>query len=372
MTEQSSAVKRFVSRNLLTSKAIAAAVGVVVLVFVLPRYLSQFEIFLASGTLFVATFAVSWDFFTGLSGYFNFGHMVLVGMGGYSSVLLEAEVGIPIWGAILAATLLTGIFGTVLLAGPSLRLSGIYFAALTLIVMIWSENIIVLFSDLTGGIQGYLFVASLGQELDSALQTGLITEYLIYYVAVANFLFILGLLLLIAKSDLGKMLVAIRQNEVLLSSLGLNPTRFKITAFAITALVTGFTGALWSHSIRTLSPATQLNLTTMIDIVLASVIGGIGTIVGAALGIFVLEIIDYLLTLIHSNGIVTDTIGVDIRDFRRVIWMSLALVFMFFYPSGLYPRIKSFLNRVDERVAGEDETALDRVNEPASGGDKND
>jgi branched-chain amino acid transport system permease protein len=344
-----------IADNLRSVRTVTAILVMTVLLVVGPWYLTTFQLFLASGTLFLATFAVTWDFFTGMSGYFNFGHMVLIGLGGYASVLLEAELGLPIWGTILLATLITGLFGTIVLAGPSLRLSGIYFAAITLIVMIWSENLIVLFSDITGGLQGYLYVASLGRELETVFPIGVGSQMLTYYVAALNFLLVTGILLLIAKSDLGKMLLAIRQNEQLLASLGLNPTRFKITGFAIMALLAGFSGALWSHAITTLSPATQLSLSAMIDIVIASVIGGLGTIVGAAIGIFFLEAIDFFLTLIHGTGFFETTLHVDIREFRRVIWMSIALVFMFFYPAGIYPRLRRLLNRVDARLEGDDE-----------------
>ena len=334
-----------------TSRSLLAAVllGIALLA---PLGMTDYQMFIWAGTIYVAALAVTWDFFTGLTGYFNFGHLVLVGIAGYTTVLLNSEVGLPLWLTILTATLVTGVLGTVILAGPSLRLTGIYFAAITLIVMIWAENVIILFSDTTGGLSGYLFITNLGWELSDLLPIGLNSDQMIYYVSVLNLVVIVGLLVLFAKSDLGKVMLAVRQDETLLASLGISPTKFKITGFFIIAVMTGFTGAIWTHSIALLSPGTQLNLFLMVDIVIAAVIGGMGTILGPVIGIFILEGIDTALTSIHASGILADTIGVDVTEWRRVIWMSIALAFFYFVPEGLYPKLQTLFDGVDEYLEG--------------------
>jgi branched-chain amino acid transport system permease protein len=309
-------------------------------------------LWLLIGVLFLAALAVTWDFFTGLSGYFNFGHMVLVGIGGYSSVLLEHEIGISIWLAILLASVLTAVAGTLLLAAPSLRLSGIYFSAITLIVFIWAENVVVLFRDLTGGRSGHLFVSSLGPEVQSLVPFDISTRLLLYYTAALNFLLIVAVFVLLSKFKLGKVLVAIRQDEDLVATLGLSPTRFKIIAFFSMSFFVGLTGALWTHSITTLAPSTQLSLSTMIDILVATIIGGFGTVVGPVLGVIILEGSDHVLTEIHKLGLLSDTFGIDIREFSESIWITIALIMMFVYPEGLYPRIRAGLDSIDSYLGG--------------------
>jgi branched-chain amino acid transport system permease protein len=323
---------------------------------VLPVGLSSFQLFLAGTFFILAALAVTWDFFTGLSGYFSFGHMFLVGLGGYSSVILEHELGLPLFVSIALATLITTVVGTAFLAGPSLRLAGIYFAAITLVVAIWSENLVILFSDVTGGLGGHLFVAPLGPELTGLLPVGASTDLLLYYFMFLNLLVITGVLLVVTKSEMGVVLRAIQQDELLLSSLGITPDKFKITAFAITAFFTGFTGAVWTHFLSSLTPATQLSLGIMIDILVAAVIGGLGTITGPIIGIFVLEFLDWALTTIQTSTLYQNSLGgyVDIREFRRVIWMSIAVVFFYFWPEGLYPRIRERIDRIDFGGEGDD------------------
>ena len=328
--------------------------GIVVALFlliglILPVGLSSFQMFLAGTFFILAALAVTWDFFTGLSGYFSFGHMFLVGLGGYSSVILEHELGLPLLGSVLLATLITTVVGTVFIAGPSLRLAGIYFAAITLIVAIWSENIVILFSDVTGGLGGHLFVAPLGPELTNLVPVDASADVLLYYFMFLNLVVITGVLLVVTKSDMGIVLRAIRQDELLLSSLGINPDKFKITAFAITAFFTGFTGAVWTHFLSSLTPATQLSLGIMIDILVAAVIGGLGTITGPIIGIFILEFLDWALTTIQTSALYQNSLGgyIDLTEFRRVIWMSIAVAFFYFWPEGLYPRIREHIDRID-------------------------
>jgi len=339
-----------VARWIASSVGVATILTVSVL-FLLPMRLSNFQLSLAGSALIIATMAVTWDFFTGLSGYFSFGHMFLIALGGYSSVLLEAEVGLSIWLSIVAATVITTVVGTVFIAVPSLRLTGIYFAAVTLIIAIWGENVVVLFSDITGGRGGYIFVADLGFELTDTLPIAVDESIMLYYVVVGIFLLTLGTLTIVAKSQLGLTLKAIRDNELLLASLGVDPTKFKVTGFGLTAFFAGFVGAIWTHYLTALNPATQLSIGTMIDIIVAAVIGGVGTLVGPAIGIFILEFIDWLLTTVESGGFIRDTLGVgfNITEFRRVIWMGIALAFFYFYPRGLYPAIKDNIRQLDPR-----------------------
>lgn len=328
-----------------------AAVVAVVGLLAAPLGLSAFQVFTFSGVFFLAVFTATWDFFTGLSGYFNFGHMFLVGAAGYTSALLNAEVGVSLPLSILVATVVTTVFGTVVIAGPSVRLGGIYFAAITFIVPIYAEDIVILFSDVTGGLGGYIFVEPLDDYVVSLIPLGVTSEVLLYYFALFNLLAIVGVLVLFSKSDLGIVLRTIRQEEVLVSSLGINPTKFKLAGFAVTALFTGLTGALWTHFFVTLTPTLQLSVGVMIDIVVAATIGGIGTIVGPVLGMFLLEMIELVLTMLQSTSLVRETLEIELAEYSRFITLVIAVLFLYFYPRGIYPPLRNTLRSVGSDAA---------------------
>lgn len=335
--------------RLLKTRYVAGGLGVVALLAA-PLFLGTFNVFILTSACFLATFVVTWDFFTGLTGYFSFAHMFIVALGGYSSALLNGEMGVSLPLSILLGTLIAGIFGTVVIGGISLRLTGIYFAALTFILPEFGQRLIILFSDQTGGLSGYIFIAPLGSVVTDIVPLELSNDVLLSYLAIVNFLLILGVLIVFSKSKLGTILRAVRQDELLLSSLGISPTKFKIAGFGLIAFLTGFTGAVWSHFLVSLTPSTQLSVNTMIDIVIAATIGGIGTLVGPALGMALLQFTEQALIAFQSNVLADDAI-IDLVKYQRAITIVVALVFLYRYPRGIYPPLKEQLDRVDSVVA---------------------
>lgn len=334
--------------RLLKTRYAVAGLGVAALL-VSPLFLSSFNVFLLTSACFLATFAVTWDFFTGLTGYFSFAHMFIVALGGYSSALLNGEMGVSLPLAIVVGTLVAGIFGTVVIGGISLRLTGIYFAALTFILPELGQRLLIVFSDLTGGLSGYIFIAPLAPVVSDVVPLALANDTMLAYLAIVNFLLILGVLLVLSKSKLGTILRAVRQDELLLSSLGVSPTKFKIAGFGLIAVLTGFTGAVWSHFLVSLTPSTQLSVNTMIDIIIAATVGGIGTIVGPALGMGLLQFTEQALIAVQGD-VLADDAFINLVEYQRAITISVALVFLYRYPRGIYPPLKAQLDRMDSKL----------------------
>lgn len=334
--------------RLLKTRYVVAGLGVVALL-ASPMFLSSFNVFLLTSACFLATFAVTWDFFTGLTGYFSFAHMFIVALGGYSSALLNGEVGLSLPLSIVLGTIVAGVVGTVVIGGISLRLTGIYFAALTFILPELGQRLLILFSDLTGGLSGYIFIAPLAPTVSDFVPLDLTNGTMLAYLAIVNFLLILGVLLVLSKSRLGVILRAVRQDELLLSSLGISPTKFKVAGFGLIAALTGFTGAVWSHFLVSLTPSTQLSVNTMIDIVIAATVGGIGTIVGPALGMGLLQFTEQALIAVQNDMLADDTF-INLVEYQRAITISVALVFLYRYPQGIYPPLRAQLARIDAEL----------------------
>lgn len=110
-------------------------------------------------------------------------------------------------------------------------------------------------------------------------------------------------------------------------------------SFGITAALVGLAASIWTYYQVVLAPASHLDLAVMVDIIVAAIIGGIGTVTGSALGMFVLRGIEEILRNVEGFTVVTETLGIELIEFRHLITMFVALGFFYFYPKGIYPRI---------------------------------
>jgi branched-chain amino acid transport system permease protein len=280
--------------------------------------------------------------------------MFLVGLAGYTTALVNSEIGLPVLASIVVAVAVTGVFGTLILAGPSVRLSGVYFVTLTLIVPLIAERLVIIFSDLTGGVAGYTFLNPLSSAIPDGI-AGLSMPILQYYLIFAVFLLTLALLVVMKHSEIGTILRAIHQDELLLETQGVDPTRFKLVSFGVTAALVGLAASLWTHYQVVLAPASHLNLAVMVDIIVASIIGGIGTVTGSALGMFILRAIEEALRNVEGFTVVSETLGIELVEFRRLITMFVALGFFYFYPRGIYPRVWGAIRKVGAAFSREGE-----------------
>jgi branched-chain amino acid transport system permease protein len=323
----------------------AASALIIAALLVIPHFISTYYKVVIISAAFLGIFAATYDFFSGLTGYFSFAHMVLVGMGGYSSTILAQELGVPLLPAILFATLLTVLVGLVLIGIPSLRLSGLYFVIVTVIISSIAVELNIYFSDFTGGQNGYLLVPSLLSQYSQFVPAGVEPTLVKYYIAVLMLIAICGILVMLSKSHLGIILGSMKQDETLLKSMGFNPVKYRLTGFAITSLLTGFSASVWTHIVTSLNPQSHLAFARMIDIIIAMVLGGSGTIIGPVIGVFALAFFDEFLMYFNSTFGPIEILGSNLIVFRRLITMLLVLGFIYYVPNGVYPRIRSVIQR---------------------------
>ena len=324
-----------------------AAVAVLALL-AFPFYMNVYYQFVVVSAAFLGIFAATYDFFSGLTGYFSFAHMVLVGLGGYTSTILAQAHGLPLFAAIVLATVITTVVGLVVIGIPSLRLSGLYFVIITVVIASLATKLVVLFSDWTGGSDGYLLVPDLLSEIEPLVPIELTEELLTYYLAVGLLVAVTGLLVLFAKSRFGIVLLSMRQDETLLESIGIDPVKYRLVGFGITCLVTGFAAAVWTHTLTSLNPGSHVAFARMIDIIIAMVLGGAGTIVGPVVGVFGLEAFDELLVFVDGETGLLAGIDLELGVIQELVSMGLVLVFIYRVPDGAYPLVKRKLYAVKE------------------------
>jgi len=300
--------------------------------------------------LYFAIFAMSWDTVSGYTGQFSFGHSFLFAVGGYTSGLLNLGHGVDPAVAVVVATGLTIVAGFIF-GAPALRLSGPYFAVVTFLLPLVLLQIFVLQKDIFGG--------NLGLSNPDPLVTasGFTASVMLnYYLAVVAFLLVLIVLLAVTRSNAGLVFMAIREDEVTVAASGINPTKFKLFSFGLSAAVAGLGGALYVHSPIGQPQVSQLlAVTVSINVLLASLLGGTGTITGAAGG----GIVYFLLNdLIRGIGWVIPILDINISQFSLVIFSIVVLLLVFFMPDGIFPwvtrRMRGLLGRVRGQAVATD------------------
>ncbi len=248
---------------------------------------------LGSQILIFMLFAMGYDICLGYAGMLSFGHAAFFGMGAYTTGLLILHYNANILLAIFA-----GIFLSVLLAFPigytAIRRRGIYFAMVTLAYAQMFYFIAFKWTALTGGDDGLQ-----GIPRPDFFGISLKSETSVYYFILVFLLISIWFAFRVVRSPFGHALVAIRESEQRAQSIGFNPTRFKLMAFVISAGICGLAGSLYCI-LQNFVPLQTLHWSISGDIVMMTILGGMGPLVGPLFGgLFVVLFREVLSTYTH-------------------------------------------------------------------------
>ena len=261
---------------------------------------------------YLAIFAMSWDFLSGRTGYISFGHPFLIGIGAYTTAILSFRFDVPVAASIPIAVVVT-VVGSILFLLPALRVRGSYFALVTLAFMeLMYQLTQVIRPDLTGGTRGIS-----GLE---ALTRGAVNGF---YLSFALMFVVAFTLWSINRTRLGTALSAIGMNEDAVAGSGLNTTKLKVFAFAVSAAVAGLGGAFYVHYLGSVAPRALFDINFVFTIIVAALIGGAGTIIGPMAGAFFLTfLLEYLRPILPGSE-------------RYLIYGIIALALYMYQPKGL-------------------------------------
>jgi len=261
-------------RAALTSRLFWIGAATLVLGLVLPLWVSGYVLGLLTVAYYTAVFAMSWDLLFGFAGEVNFGPTFLIGLGAYTAGILDSQFSpdISIWLCIVAGAA-AAVVGGVVLALPALRVSGPYFGLTTLVAVLMLQNFIVVFADLTGG--------EIGLSVPDVIT---IDARLNYLIAFGFMLVSGGLLFGLSRSAIGLILQASGQDAVQAGALGFNVAKHKLFAFAVSAFFSGLAGALMVFYMGTASVGTFVDISVGVQVIIAAVLGGRRTVLGAAIG----------------------------------------------------------------------------------------
>ena len=268
-------------------------------------------------------FAVSWDFISGYTGLINFGHALFFGVAAYTSALLNLHLGLEPWATIPIGALVAVLAGLIVCL-PALRLRGPYFSLISLAFPLILLGAVFAFTDFTGGELG---ISGIARISDSRT-----VEYYISALVMLGSVFIMWKLT-DAKSSfvrLGIILHAIREDEIAARASGINTVRYKLLAFAIGGLFAGVAGGFYAHSMRIAGPAT-LDLFLSFQAIIWTVFGGICSIYGPLVGVYILYPLTEFLRVVP--------------ELRILIFAFIVVLILLFMPEGIAVWVRDKIER---------------------------
>jgi len=293
-----------------TFRILMAAFAVVVAASLLPLGVSGYILGLLTIAYYFGVFSMAWDLLFGFAGEVNFGPTFLIGIGAYTAGILDSLYSPPIWVCVIAGTL-AAVIGGLLLALPALRLRGPYFGLVTLVAVLILQSFVVVDAGLTGG--------EIGLTVPDVITISQVANYQIalWFMAASG-----AILFLLARSPVGLILQASGQDAVQAGALGFNVTKHKLAAFIISALFSGLAGSLLVFYFGSASIGTLIDLTVGVQIIIAAVLGGRRTILGAVLGAVFLIAMGELLR--------------PLGDLSNFTVFTLALIVVLVFPDGFF------------------------------------
>ncbi|MFZ5926306.1 MAG: branched-chain amino acid ABC transporter permease [Acidobacteriota bacterium] len=268
-----------------------------------------------------AILAASLNLVAGYTGLLSLCHAAFYGLGAYITTLLMVGAGLNFFWALGCAILLTAV-SSLLISAPSLRLRGDYFVLATLGFQIIVFSILYNWVGLTRGPYGIAGIPAprvFGFEVDS------VPRFFVFTTLVGGAT--LGLVWLIAESPFGRVLRAIRDDELAAAALGKNVTTLKTTAFVLAACLAAIPGGLFAAYMRYIDP-TSFTLTESIFIVSMVVIGGAGSFAGPLAGAAVMVLVPEALRFLQ----IPDSVAANLR---QVVYGLLLIVLMRMRSRGL-------------------------------------
>ncbi|MEL6619472.1 MAG: branched-chain amino acid ABC transporter permease [Pseudomonadota bacterium] len=328
-----------------------------------PDLMQRFVIF--------GIFAIGFNILFGLTGYLSFGHAAFLGVGSYAAIWMMKLLTMNVVPAIIVAVIVAGVF-SLAVGWISLRRSGIYFSILTLAFAQMSYSLAYsVLTPITGGETGLqpktndprildgaltdgatakanFFGLQMGSSYEMTVGSWLFTFNAGYYLAAFVMLAAFYLSIRIFRSPFGMMLRAVKSNQQRLNYTGLNAKPYTLAAFVISGMYAGLAGGLMV-AMDTQVGAERMFWTASGEVVLMTILGGVGTLIGPVLGAGAIKYMENILSKINGEILHTwfafmpdgleDFIVAILYPFIGKGWhLTLGIIFMLvviFLPGGL-------------------------------------
>ena len=310
----------------------AGLAAVLAAALALPFVLSDYRIFLVTMTLITAIAVLGLNMLVGYNGQLSLGHGAIYAMGAYVTAVLIESGGMPWWATLPISAAVCFVFGF-LFGWPALRLKGHYLALATFALALATPQLLKHKSieAWTGGVQGIVLSkpnAPFGWKFtsDQWLYLVVLAVALVLFVAAWNLL----------RGRLGRATIAIREQPIAASAMGVNVPLVKATTFGISALYTGVAGSLGAVATAFVAPD-SFGMFVSVFFLVGVVVGGLGTISGALVGAAFIQFIPNVADQISKSA-------------PSAIFAAFLILAMFVMPQGFVGLLRDGVRRLKERA----------------------
>ena len=278
-----------------------------------------------------AVLALSLNLLLGYTGQLSLGQQAFFGIGAYATALLTVKLEWSPWLGLAAAIAVPGLAGWVI-GRLALEIRGAYFVLLTIsfagVISLVSVN----WMELTNGPLGLPGVPAIELAVPGLPALSLRTKPAYYYLVLAAVILCYVVCLAIVRSRVGRALVALRENETLAQSIGIDGTHYLVLAAVVSAAMAGLGGGLYAHYVRFVSPEVFL-FTYTVTMVIMVVAGGKGTLAGPIVGAVIFTALPEALRALTS------------WQWQMLLYGVLLVLVLFFLPQGIVPSLRTAWQR---------------------------
>ncbi len=313
-------------RRLPLEKVRLALFGVFLVAF--PFVASNYWLTLANQIALATIGALGLNILVGYTGQISLGQGAFLAIGAYSSGILTARFDWPFFLSIPAAALLTALIG-LFFGLPSLRLKGLYLAIATLAAQQIVEWVITHWTALTGGTEALVVPAP---ELAGMRVNG---DFEFYWIAVGVACLVALATANLFRSRVGRAFVAIRDQDIAASAIGVNVFGYKLLAFATSSFVVGLAGAMLAHY-RTIVTWERFTIETSILYLAMIIIGGLGTINGSFFGATLIVLLPaFISTMGRAMQDTAPLLAAKLPFVQQGVFGLVIVLFLILEPEGL-------------------------------------
>lgn len=319
-------------------RSVGAVLGgiLIALVVVAPNFLTAYSLYILTEIAIYAIACLGLTVVIGWSGQTALAQAGFFGVGAYGTAYLVSR-GLPWFVGVLIAAVLAAIIG-VLIGIPTTRLKGFYFAIATLAFGELMTQVFNEWTPVTGG--------PIGMPVDLLLLGSLSPNTSLWYMSAI----ILGLSIVIlwhvSRTRWGRCLRAVRDMEIATGSLGLSAMKYKVEAFAVSAILGSVAGSLFGQALTYIDPS-AFTSTLVIEFLIVILVGGADRIGGAIVGAAFLVLIQEELQSVGA--------------YQRLAFGAALVIMVRFLPQGIMPVIYSFVRRLFDRPKPTVESAAEHA-----------
>jgi branched-chain amino acid transport system permease protein len=305
-------------KTLIPKTVIGVLIALFVILPVFTTNIATLSIFISSGMWAIAVMGFTLVLKTG---QFSMGQAAFMALGAYASAILTVNLGLPFWPSFLLAGIISGIIA-LLIGLVVLKVGGIYFSIITLafgeLVRIFAQQM----ESITRGARGIIpplppTVSLAGFEINFAASPLPYYYFMILLVTITSLVF-----WQIDRSRLGRTFASLALNQTLAEHQGIHLMKYRVIAFTVAGVFTGFAGAFYANFLSIITPL-MFGLWQSIQIVMMSVVGGISSIVGGAL---------IGATVLYTLGIYLSRL--PIYNIQYVLFGAVVVLVLLFLPKG--------------------------------------